>query len=65
MEGTAIEYAMEIILKKEMRAEEKRCQRRLQVYTRIFLTVAVILLLGLSAKNLMLIQALAKESISS
>lgn len=65
MEGTAIEYAMEIILKKEMRAEEKRCQRRLQVYTRIFLTVAVILLLGLSAKNLMLIQAMAKESISS
>lgn len=62
MEGTAMEYAMEVILKKEMRAEEQRCQRRQQVYARIVLTISIILLLGLSIKNLMLIHVFANEA---
>ena len=51
MEGLNMEYAMGIIQQKVMKAEEQRCLRRRQVFWRLMLSLALLVLVGVKVKG--------------
>ena len=65
MEGLKMEYAMEIIQQKVMKAEEQRCLRRRQVFWRLMLSLALLVLVGVKVKGFLPADILAHQRDSS